>query len=439
MTTDCSICCETFNRLVHQKVTCSFCDHSCCKKCVQTYLLNTSNDPHCMQCKNAWNREFVDQSCSKTFRNKELRAHRENILLEREKCLMPETQVFVVHRKRALRIKESITGLTDQIGELTALRQILDNQMARLNAGDDVGEVTATKAAFVRKCPVEDCRGFLSTKWKCEVCDHKICKDCNEIKDDGDGEPPHVCDPGNVETVALLKKDTKPCPSCGTLIFRISGCAQMWCPNCHGAFNWNTGRIEQGIIHNPHYYEFQQRNGTGGRVLGDIPCGGFPNVYEMNEKFNPGRYDHRHGPQQPARRVEPYEKMLMACHRMTGHITDYELRYNYRNIDIVPENRHLRVSYLMNEISENQLKSTIQKKEKAFEKRRDIANVLRMFADTAGDLFRQFVTSNTDIEDTLYNLMRYCNTCFEQIHVRYNCVTPFIDLVEHNLFSKNYK
>ncbi len=81
------------------------------------------------------------------------------------------------------------------------------------------------KKTFVRKCPVTDCRGFLSSRWKCDLCKNYVCPDCNEIKNGDD----HVCDPNAVETINLLKKDTKPCVKCGTMIFKISGCSQMWC------------------------------------------------------------------------------------------------------------------------------------------------------------------------------------------------------------------
>ena len=70
---------------------------------------------------------------------------------------------------------------------------------------------------FVRKCPIEDCRGFLSTQWNCGTCEAKICCKCNERKTED-----HVCNPDNVQTMELLKKDSKPCPKCQSLIFKIS-------------------------------------------------------------------------------------------------------------------------------------------------------------------------------------------------------------------------
>ena len=63
------------------------------------------------------------------------------------------------------------------------------------------------------------------------------------------------CDKEAVETMKMLNKDTKPCPSCGTMIHKVSGCNQMWCPSCKNAFDWRSGRIERGVIHNPHYYQ----------------------------------------------------------------------------------------------------------------------------------------------------------------------------------------
>ena len=110
----CPICCESFNKrarlavecgcvkLLHQRheeegpplnhVRDRFCSKISCRSCVQTYLVNTFEDPHCMQCKHAWDREFIDQSCTKVFRENDLKKHRENVLFEREKCLLPEAQ-----------------------------------------------------------------------------------------------------------------------------------------------------------------------------------------------------------------------------------------------------------------------------------------------------------------------------------------------------------
>jgi len=112
---DCGICCEGFNKSNHKKVDCPFCDLEVCRACVQRYLLETSNDPHCMGCKRAWDREVVDEGCTKTFRNKQLKDHRETILMERERCLLPETQPLVERRLHAIALEQQVTEVTKQI------------------------------------------------------------------------------------------------------------------------------------------------------------------------------------------------------------------------------------------------------------------------------------------------------------------------------------
>ena len=66
----------------------------------------------------------------------------------------------------------------------------------------------------------------------------------------------HTCDEEKVKSAELIRKQCKNCPKCGALTYKISGCPQMWCTSCHTAWNWNTGRIETKIIHNPHYFEY---------------------------------------------------------------------------------------------------------------------------------------------------------------------------------------
>ena len=62
-----------------------------------------------------------------------------------------------------------------------------------------------------------------------------------------------------IETVKLINKDTIPCPSCGNMITKISGCDQMWCPECKNAWSWSKGVVVFGYIHNPHYFEYQKK------------------------------------------------------------------------------------------------------------------------------------------------------------------------------------
>lgn len=65
----------------------------------------------------------------------------------------------------------------------------------------------------------------------------------------------------------------------------LRNCSQMWCISCQTPWDWTTGKIvTNGIIHNPHYYEWMKRNGGGApRNPADIPCGGYPNMWELRK------------------------------------------------------------------------------------------------------------------------------------------------------------
>ena len=124
-----------------------------------------------------------------------------------------------------------------------------------------------------RPCPKENCRGFLSSQWKCSVCDMWTCPECHQLKG-FTRDAHHTCNPDDVATAKLLNSDTKPCPSCRTPIHKLVGCDQMWCTQCHTGFSWRSGAI-QTRVHNPHFFEWQRQNngGVAPRRPGDFECG----------------------------------------------------------------------------------------------------------------------------------------------------------------------
>ena len=282
MKEDCAICCESFTQL--QFITCNYCEFKSCKTCTQRYIVESYNDPHCMNCKKTWSQEYMDSVFTKKFINNDLKKHRENILLEREKAMLPATQDACEREKTVRNIRKDVDVLYLQKRELQRQLSLLNNNieesMRNIYAIRNGINHNQQRKQFVRKCPGENCRGFLSTQWKCGLCEFHVCKDCNEILTVPKDE--HICDENSKATVSMLAKDTKPCPTCGTMIFRISGCSQMWCPDCHTSFCWNTGRIETGTIHNPHYYEWMRRNGEVQRNHGDQECGGLPNTQHIS-------------------------------------------------------------------------------------------------------------------------------------------------------------
>jgi len=99
------------------------------------------------------------------------------------------------------------------------------------------------------KCPSDSCRAYLNHQLICPSCDVRVCDKCHVIKHDD----AHECNKDDVKSVKNIKENTRGCPKCGTRIYKVDGCDQMWCIECHIAFSWNTGEVvRDGMIHNPH-------------------------------------------------------------------------------------------------------------------------------------------------------------------------------------------
>jgi hypothetical protein len=200
----------------------------------------------------------------------------------------------------------------------------------------------------------------------------------------------------------------------------------MWGPDCHTAFDWNTLRIERGVIHYPHFYEFQRLGGVAHRNPGDIPCGGMPSV---NELFRACKLNHNRYATIPAE-----SKMVFDFCQLVNHIEHVEMPR-----PPVENNLELRIRYLSNTLGENEFKYILQKNEKSREKIRDINNILTMLVQTGSDLLRQFVNKEITLEnikDVITNLLKYTNGTLQVISDRYSCVVPQINEATFAVFRR---
>lgn len=423
----CGICLEPYNKIANTEVKCTFCEESACRRCVQTFFTTTTNDPHCMHCKKAWDREFIDDNLTMTYRTGDYKKHRENVLLEREVALMPATQHRAEQIKAAEKMeKELITPLNEQLrvlyeqeraikiqlGKVQGLRIDANYQIHMLRTGQTDKGKPKPEVTFIRKCPDSECRGFLSTAWKCGLCSKWACPECHELKGENrDSE--HTCNPDNVATAKLLAKDSRPCPGCATVITKIEGCDQMWCPQCHTAFSWRTGQKETGVVHNPHFYEWQrkQNGGVAPRVLGDVACGGVPTYHEIRSRLTG---------------LMPKEaELIMQFHRVLNHVQHAELQ-RYHNVFNEADNEDLRVQYLLGNINDYTLKISIHAKEKKREKERAVRRALEVLVQAGTDILRR-IMSITEIEKIqekraiipeLDALRIYVNELLAKIHQR---------------------
>ena len=286
---ECSVCFDPYNKSVRARVTCQSCGYEACRQCYATFILDTSNTlPNCMNCHKEFQREFLVDNFTLKFVSKDWKDHRERIILQKERALLPTRQPVaeMVKRKNDLNIESN--QILEQINALRTQHYACMTEKNRLEHRIRVGPTADAAAlpgsssqqrehaAFVRPCPntAANCRGFLSTQWKCNLCNMWTCKDCHEMKG-ATQDTPHVCNADNLASAKLIDAETRACPKCGARVYKISGCNQMFCTACNDcAFDWVTGRIET-VIHNPHYYEFQRQlnGGQAPRVPGDILCG----------------------------------------------------------------------------------------------------------------------------------------------------------------------
>lgn len=291
--TECPVCCESYTRSTRKPIACPKCEYAACTTCCKRHL-TTSDPAACMSCSHPWNYEFLTNNFTAAWISSEYRAHRETILVDREIAQLPTSQHLVTNFRSSLVLATDLTNLGREKRDISRRLNEIANEtwnkrhrLARITSShfenDGLGNRTEADAeelaarTFVRACPVEECRGFLSSALKCGTCNSWACAECLGVVGET-RDAPHTCNANDVATAKLIKRDTKPCPSCATLIFKVDGCdqvrraallrdalspipspylhtptslMQMWCISCRTPFSWRTGRIIQGVVHNP--------------------------------------------------------------------------------------------------------------------------------------------------------------------------------------------
>ena len=407
----CGICMDHYTAVIRQPIQCPYCPGAACRQCTSHYLLTTLNDPHCVHCKREWNREFIDTKLTQTFRKGALRLHRRKVLMDRERGRLPAMQVFVEARhdydtalkvyndcyklRRELKKKrnafqaefagtDTLEQLMERLRPINRERSELKSKMAaaemKMRAANQIlhgGQKEARQ--FIMKCPAEGCRGFLSTAWKCGTCQKFFCADCHAEKAEQRDET-HQCNPDAKATASMIKQETRPCPKCGIRISKIEGCDQMWCTACQTTFSWNSGQILLNtVVHNPHYYEYLRRtnNGVIPREAGDVPCGGLPNAYMFTRQV----MEIQQLTQE--QKTEILDALRCLSDLQYVRLPQYPLRR--------PANttQDLDISYLRQEITEEQWGASLERMETSFERKKEVGLILQTMLHVGSEKFTQ--------------------------------------------------
>jgi hypothetical protein len=203
----------------------------------------------------------------------------------------------------------------------------------------------------------------------------------------------------------------------------VKNCDQMWCTQCHTAFNWRTGRIEENV-HNPHYFEWMRRNGNA------IPRNPLDNPCQNN--LGHGTYQAIHNILTNKHVSNPFsvacDNYLAKLVRNTLHMR-YTIRTRYETGNRVQRNESLRIMYMRNLITEDHFKTTLQRNEKKVAKCREIYDVLTILLTTITDIIFRFYNHllevnagewNMDILEEIDPIVDYSNECLTHISKAYS-------------------
>jgi len=395
------------------------------------------------ECGKEWSRKYIRELFTLVFINGPLKEHREKLLFDKERALLPATQPIIEAKNQIKKLDKQTNLLRDEISKLYTQIAALNTQKEQIqNKKIKTGE----RSSFVRACPEEDCRGFLSSQWKCGVCEKWTCPECHIVKG-YTRDAAHTCNADDLATAQLLASDTKPCPSCGTGITKIDGCDQMWCPECKKAFSWRTGRIETNI-HNPHYFEWMRRGGVEApRNPNDVLCGRNLDHYLYDRISRVLRLKYKDCPN-----FRVVLSLMDKLIRNAIHIINVE---RPRPIDYETRNQDLRVEYLMKHISEKDMQDQLQRDDKRHHRNNEVAEVFTLLTTTTTDILYRFLDfiekerdeseRNLPIDTTILSevqqIVDYANECMEDISHTYSCsrviINPDLSLLKGQS-ARNY-
>jgi len=231
-TFDCIICCGSYKNVVRgvqQQVVCPGCETMVCRQC----QFNFERD-QCMNCGLQFTRDFVVENLGEKFLKEIVRPRITAELMKSEEELLPEAQEEVQKNRKLRAYKRNLRfGI---VGELDL----------------DVPVTTdPPKRHEIFRCPKDNCRGFIRSKYTCELCQSEVCSKCRVILPNSE-ESQHQCKKEDVTSLQLMAKETRPCPRCAVKIYKITGCDHMYCTHCCTHFSWRTGKVTNQST-NGHY------------------------------------------------------------------------------------------------------------------------------------------------------------------------------------------
>lgn len=463
---ECPICVSSITKS-NRIIMCGYCDFNSCIKCNKEFF-KTQTHARCMNtdCKKEFTRNYLITNFTKTYVNTEYKNHLKTLYFQTEQSKLPETICKIAakktHKTRQKEIKHIYTAITDpELNEQLEFYIMLYNlykycyrhehyiyiqnePKTIVEIDTYFNQMSLSKKQYVPKyvgrCPSDQCKGFINSKYICELCYSHICDKCNILITDMDST--HTCDESLVSTIQLIKKDTKPCPTCHVSIYKIDGCDQMWCVECHTAFSWTTGEIEQKI-HNPHYYEYLRNSNQHEKLLrlhnnNNVECNPNEEEYDFLDNFGMNiSMLLRHLSIYTTHFVDIKQvyDIYIGINRTLVHIEEVEIPHNFY-LNTSRELDRLRINYALNKLTDILYKNQVHQIYKRNAYNEEITQLLQTFIIIIKDLLKihisRFALEKTTLTvDTINQEMRndfikvYCwlDTKLEETSKVFNYVT----------------
>lgn len=398
-----------------------------------------------MQCKKTLSEQFLIHNLNRSFVSGEYKTHRVSVLLDKAMSQMPGTMHDAMRVQTLRETDNEIKHTREEMNKLKTQLNDLQIKSYRLRHPEIKANAAEETRKFVMACPRKDCRGFLSTAYKCGLCEYYTCSACLKPKTSAEEQEQHVCNPDDVSTTELIKSQTKPCPTCGERISKIAGCDQMWCVSCHNAFSWKTGQVDNGIVHNPHFFQYQRSIQDGNVVLqgrGHGQCNtdrlpDFIMVMQIVKRLQIKK----------TTEAKYASECLARMIQFMAHINHHETPTLQRKLKYLEDTTPLRISYILGTTEKTHLSENLYANEKKHRYTLLIYDVLRLLnqvgletlwgiVNTSEENVALFVSLIYDETKKFKELCAYCNKEWLSISMDFRVSVPWVVINEQSTSSQ---
>jgi len=456
---ECMICTRLSTDYMRTMIKCLYCAHEYCKDCYKQFFL-TKTTPHCMNasCNKIFTEDFLYENFPKTWVNQDLIQHQATIIFDQQKAMLPQTaaELYKIKLRKRIPILQHELDVAEntlrrlrarfasyQTSVLADYNQLLLDQAThtyeqKMQEMVSLSEQCADDKLIIKStqpCLQTNCKGFCrycdkTETYICMVCKHTMCALCFTTKDPNH----HECDKEQIKTMNMMKKDAKHCPSCKELISKVSGCDQMFCIFCKCCFSWETGEIDKGRVHNPHYFEWKQRQPKQHQehlqqappqdaIVPEAPCMNEHQLLSALEKIMNKLQQQLYDDESQVVWSTKDVSSVYDVYRMMNHIHNVVMPQVVNTRDNQDRYQEHRMQYIQNNMTEAEFKRQIEVTELTQRKKMSHYFVLDMVYNVLRDLFvsiisRPSISSQQDKDDI-----------FEQIHQ----VITFHNVQQHKI------